>query len=346
MFGFKLVKANPNMYFMQYRGGKVQRSGVGQSFVYFAPTSSIVAVPMSSENVPFIFNEVTADYQSLTVQGQVTYCIKDAARIAKRLNFTLAANNRDYVSDDPKKLSQWVLTQVQTRMRAQLQQLSLKEALVASDNLARLIREALTNNDIFIQFGLEILGLSVMAITPTPETARALEAEVRERILLQADEAVYQRRNAAVEQERAIKENELNTEIAVESKKRQIRETQIEADFAIQEKRQVMAQAKMQGSILLEEKRQKLVTIAAENATKESDAKAYEMNAVMAVFKTVDAKTMQALASIGMAPAQLIAAAFQNIAENADKIGNLNIAPELLQELLTQRHPTADRGRR
>ena len=41
-----------------------------------------------------------------------------------------------------------------------------------------------------------------------------------------SDEAIYARRNAAVEQERRIKESELNTEIAVEEKKRQIRETQ------------------------------------------------------------------------------------------------------------------------
>ena len=48
----------------------------------------------------------------------------------------------------------------------------------------------------------------------------------------EADEAIYARRNSAVEQERAIKENELNTEIAVENKKRQIRETQMDAERA------------------------------------------------------------------------------------------------------------------
>ena len=52
----------------------------------------------------------------------------------------------------------------------------------------------------------------------------------------EADEAIYARRNSAVEQERAIKENELNTEIAIETKKRQIRETQMDAERAVQEK--------------------------------------------------------------------------------------------------------------
>src|SRR5258705_210775 len=90
---------------------------------------------------------------------------------------------------------------------------------------------------------LEVLGLSILAIKPTPETARALEAETREQLFREADEAVYARRNSAVEQERAIKENELNTEIAVENKKRQIRETQMDAERAVQEKRHQLESA-------------------------------------------------------------------------------------------------------
>ena len=62
----------------------------------------------------------------------------------------------------------------------------------------------------------------MLAVKPKPETAKALEAEAREALLRRADEAIYTRRNAAVEQERMIKENELATEIAVENKKHQI----------------------------------------------------------------------------------------------------------------------------
>ena len=44
-------------------------------------------------------------------------------------------------------------------------------------------------------------------------TDGALEAAAREEILRQQDDAIYKRRNAAIEQERLVKENELNTEI-------------------------------------------------------------------------------------------------------------------------------------
>src|ERR1700744_3458992 len=113
--------------------------------------------------------------------------------------------------------------------------------------------------------GLEVLGLSILAIRPTPETARALEAETREKIFREADEAVYSRRNAAVEQERAIKENELNTEIAVENKKRQIRETQMESERAVQEKKHLVEKEALAAGISREGERKKLVALAAEN---------------------------------------------------------------------------------
>ena len=44
---------------------------------------------------------------------------------------------------------------------------------------------------------------------------------------------------------------------------------------------------------------------------------------------------MQALAAAGMQPNQLIAQAFGGIAEKAERIGQLNVSPDLLQALLS-----------
>jgi hypothetical protein len=334
MLGIRFVKAQPNVYFLQFQKGRVVREGEGLSFFYYAPISSLVAIPVASVDVPFIFNEVAADFQEVTVQGQVAYRIAEPKRIAKLMNFTLAANTIDYVSEDPGKLSQRVINEVRVLMRSELQKMALREALASSEALVSAVREGLGKSELLSGLGIEILTLSVLANKPNPETARALEAKVREQLLLEADEAIYTRRNAAVEQERAIKENELNTEIAVENKKRQIRETKLEADRAVQEKRQAMEQEGMKGNITLEEKRKELVDLAVQNKRLEADAQAYGLNAAMEAFRSVDPKVLQALASIGMNPAQLIAGAFQNLADNAAKIGNLNIAPELLQELI------------
>ena len=199
------------------------------------------------------------------------------------------------------------------------------------------VRAGLSASPDIAQLGLEILGLSVLAIKPTPETSRALEAETREQLLKEADEAICIRRNSAVEQERAIKENELNTEIAVEQKKRQIRETQMDAERAVQEKRHQIDKSDMAANVGLEEQRKQLVTLAAENAKAEADARAYGISTSMQALGAVDSRVLQALASVGMKPEQLIAVAFQQLAGNAEKIGQLNISPDLLQELLKPR---------
>ena len=334
MFGINFVKAQPNTYFMQYKKGKIVREGEGLSFFYYAPMTSLVAVPMASVDIPFIFKEVAADFQEVTVQGQVAYRVTDPKKLSKLLNFTLADNSQNYTSDDPEKLPQRVVNQVQVLMRAELQKLTLREALKQSETIVKSVRKELSVCEMVEQFGIEVLSLSVLAIKPNPETARALEAEIREQLLLEADEAIYTRRNAAVEQERSIKENELNTEIAVENKKRQIREAKIDADRSVLEKKQAKDQEGMKGKISLEEKRKDLVDLAAQNKKVESDAQAYSIDVAMDAFKNVEPKVLQALASTGMNPAQLIAGAFLNLADNADKIGNLNIAPELLQGLL------------
>ncbi len=334
MFGIRFIKAQPNVYFMQFRKGKIVREGEGLSFFYYAPVSSVVAVPLASADVPFIFNEISADFQEITLQGELTFRAVDPRRLAKLLNYTLAANNRDYLSDDPDKLPRRVINQLQVLVRGELQKMTLKEALKSSEELVVALRRNLATGELVEQLGLEILSLSVLAIRPNPETARALEAEIRERLLLEADEAIYTRRNAAVEQERSIKENELNTEIAVEEKKRQIRETRVEADRAVQEKRQAMQREGMTGDIDLEKRKKDLVALAAGNREIEADAQAYGIRAAMDAFRNVDPKVLQALASIGMDPARMIAGAFLNLADNAGKIGNLNIAPELLQDLL------------
>ena len=334
MIGVRFIKVQPTTYLLQYRGGKVVREGSGLSFFYYAPTTSLVAVPVASADVPFIFQETTADFQAVTIQGQVTYRIGDAKRLAALLNYTLEKDGETYASEDPTKLPERVINVIHVLARAELQKLPLREAIRASDALVQAVKRRLVTAEEITSLGLEVLGLSILAIKPTPETARALEAETREKMFREADEAVYARRNSAVEQERAIKENELNTEIAVEHKKRQIRETQMEAERAVQEKQHLMEKEALEADIGMEDRRKSLVALAAENSRAEADARAYGVETTMKALGAADTKILQALASTSMKPEQLIAFAFQELAGKAEKIGQLNISPDLLRELL------------
>ena len=333
MLGIKFIKVQPTTHLLQFKDGKIARSGPGLAFFYYAPTSSLVAVPLASTDAPFIFTEVTADFQEVSIQGQVTYRIADPVKISQLINFTLDSAGRNYASDDYQKLPLRVINATKVLTRAELQQLNLRDALRASDILVTNVLRGLRVFEEVNALGLEVLGLSILAIKPTPETARALEAEARERLLREADEAIYSRRNAAVEQERAIKENELNTEIAVENKKRQIREAQMDAEQAIQQRQHQLKEADMLAKIDLEEKNKELVIRAAENSRTRADARAYGLAASLQAVGSTDPAIVQALASVGMKPEQLVAVAFQEIGRRAEKIGQLNVTPDLLKEL-------------
>ncbi|MBS0632168.1 MAG: SPFH domain-containing protein [Verrucomicrobia bacterium] len=334
MLGIRYIKVPPTTYLLQYAKGRIVREGTGQAFFYYGPTTSLVTIPTASTEVPFIFEETTSDFQLVTIQGQITYRVAEPKKLAELMNFTLLPNGQAYASDDPDKLPQRLINIVNVQARAQIQRLPLRQAVRESDVLVETLRPKLVDSPEVRALGLEILGFSILAIKPAPETARALEAETREQLLKEADEAIFRRRNAAVETERAIKENELNTENAVELKKRQIRETKMDAERAIQEKQRLLREAEMAASVTLEQKKKELVTLTAQNTRAEADARAYGIEATMKALGTGDSRILTALANAGMKPEQLIAVAFQEIAGKADKIGQLNISPDLLRELM------------
>lgn len=309
------IKVPPTTYLLQYKSGKVKREGSGLSFFYYAPTSTIVTVPLASADVPFVFQEATADFQSVTLQGQFTYRVANPKRLASLLDFSIDARHA-YHSDDPRKLPERLVHILHTLTRAITQRLALREVLISSDTIVAEVLEKLRASEAVSTLGVEILGLSLLSIKPTPEMARALEADAREALQRRADEAIYARRNAAVEQERLIKESELNTEIAVEEKKREIRETQMAAEIAV------------------EEQRSQLIDRRVENEHKDADSRAYALTETLKPLRDLDWKTLMMLGGKGTDPKTMIALAFQEMADNAQKIGELNVSPDLLKSLI------------
>ncbi|MFF2911775.1 SPFH domain-containing protein [Paenibacillus sp. NPDC057934] len=336
MFGFRFVKFQPSEYVLKVKNGKVVREGIGLSFHYYAPATSVVVVPVSSIDVPFIFEEITHDYQTVTVQGQLTYRIVDYRKTTQILNYTYNLKKNTYLSDDPGKLAQRVINIAKVLTKKQMEQLPLRDAIQSSERLARSITQEIARNEEIEKLGIELMGLSILAIVPNKETLRALEAQAREEILRDADNALYERRNASIEQERRVKENELSTEIAVETKKKQIRETQLDAERAVKQKQNQMKEEQLSFDTALEEKKQELIELAITNKKAEADARAYELSAIMNSLQNVAPNVLQALTQVGMNPEKLIAIAFQDLAGNAGKIGQLNITPDLLQGLIAK----------
>jgi SPFH domain / Band 7 family len=334
MFGIRYLKTTPTTHLMQFRKGALVKEGPGLSTVYFGPTTTMVAVPVASQDCGFMLELTTADHQAVTVQGQVTWRVAQPQRTAALMDFSLAADGKTWRSEDPQRLRDRVVMQAEVVVQQAVQALALGDALTASARVAIEVQRQLAANAEIRALGLEVLGASVVAIRPTPDIARALEAKAREASLRGADEAIYERRMAAVEHERSIRQNELDTEVAVEIKKREIQASQLDAKAQRLARENELRGAQMGADIELEERRKALVQSQAQNTRALAEAEAHRVASVMAALEKSDPRIVQALAAVGMQPGQLIAQAFGGIAERAERIGQLNMSPELLQSLI------------
>jgi hypothetical protein len=278
-------KSDPTDFMLVYRGGRARRAGAGLAGYYWIPDTSLVKIPVSTQDLPVILNETTGNFQAVTVQGQLTYRVAQPRRMAEILNFTINPATGAYVSDDPDKLAQRITNAVQAHARAQLIRLALDEALRRTAEIAAAVLAGVQADPTLAAMGVECLNLFLTAVKPTPEMAKALEAEYREGLQQRADQAIYARRAAAVEQERRIKENELNTQL------------------------------------LLEQRRQELVDLEGQNNTRQAEYQARSNEIWLGPWRATD-------------PRALLALAFKQMGENAERIGTLNITPDLLGGLL------------
>jgi hypothetical protein len=247
-----------------------------------------VLVPISTVDALFVFNEITGNFQAVTVQGQVTYRITAPQTIVDLLNFTIHPRTRQYLSEDPAKLKQRIINVIQMYTRDVLQRTTLEEALRGSTSLAETVLGRIHEDQTLQTMGVECSGLFFTSIKATPEMTKALEAEYRESLQKRADQAIYSRRADAVEQERKIKQNELSTQVD------------------------------------LEQRRQQLVALQGENTRQKAEFAAEAMRIELGPYQNLDTRLLLALA-------------FRDFAENAQKIGNLTITSEILEQLLNTR---------
>ena len=296
MFGIGYFKAQPTEFVRKVAGGRVKREGQALSFYYLKRRTSIVIVPVSSADAAFVFNEQTGNYQAVAIQGQLTYRIVEPRRTMDMLNYVIDPKRRMHVSQDPERLEQRIVVAVQMETRRQVEDKSLEEVLGNAASISAEVQEVVRSRALLAPLGVELLSLNFTSVSPNPEVGKALEAEYRETLLRRADEAIYVRRAAAVEEEAKIKSNEL------------------------------------EGEISLARERERLIDLEAANDRKVSQAWG-ERRELEAGF-TARASEMELAPYRDLDPRKVLALAMRDIGNNADKVGNLNITSEVLADLL------------
>lgn len=296
MLNIGYFKGQPTDYVIKYSGGRPRREGQGLAFFYWKHATQVVAVPTSSRDANFVFVELTRNFQEVTIQGQFTYRIHEPRRAAELLNFTYDPVRRSHVSNDPERLAQRITNIIQTTTRGELADRTLEEVLGRYEAIAATVERRFKDGGLLAPLGVELLSVFFTTARPTPEVAKALEAEYRETLLRKADEAIFARRAAAVAEERKIKENELSTDIALEEQRRRLIDLQGE---------NARIEAENQGQVL--------------EVTGQARARARQLE--LDVYARHD-------------PRSLLAVALGELGQNAGQIGHLTITSEILASLL------------
>jgi hypothetical protein len=228
-------KGEPNSYVLSHRNGKLAQHGAGINFYYMPLTTTLAIVPLASQESQFIFNETTANFQEVSIQGSLTYRLSDPIELAKRLDFTVSPKTHRHKSEDPLQLVQRVVNSVQAHTRSEVMERSLEAALSEVKDLSSVVFEKVANAPELTSLGIVLEGLHFTAVKATPEMQKALEADYRESLHKREDQAIYDRRKSAVDEERKIRESEMNTDVELENRRKDLVDTQARNSLALAE---------------------------------------------------------------------------------------------------------------
>lgn len=208
------LRAEPSVHVLQYRRGRLVRSGQGLTFWFQPLNTGIAEVPIDDRELPVLFHGRTSDFQDVVVQAVVTYRIAEPERAARRVDFTIDPRSGRYLKEPLERIALQVTLLAQQFAQDYVARTPLRQVLVEGYAAIRgQLEQGLDDEQGLAASGIEIVSVRISELKPTPELEKALEAPTREDIQQRSDEASFARRALAVEKERAIQENELNNQI-------------------------------------------------------------------------------------------------------------------------------------
>jgi regulator of protease activity HflC (stomatin/prohibitin superfamily) len=120
----------------------------------------------------------------------------------------------------------------------------------------------------------------------------------------------------------------------VQKKEQEIEESRILNERAILHGQAETERDRLQAQIQAENQRSQFVELNAANGKQIADAEAYAIEVRLKAYTELPVENLRAMAMAHMQPEQLMALAFETLAQNAGKIGELNITPDLFGKLL------------
>jgi regulator of protease activity HflC (stomatin/prohibitin superfamily) len=303
------------------RRGRLAHEGTGLSF-WFRPLTAVLSeVPVDDRELPLLFHARTVDYQDVVVQATVTFRVTDPALAAGRIDFSIHPDTGAWRVTPLEQVAGMLTESAQQHALELLARTTLTDALVGGVAAVReRVAAGLTDDPRLAETGLAVIGVRVVGIRPEPEMERALQTPAREQVQQEADRATFERRAVAVERERAISENELQSRIELAR-----REEQLVAQQGANARRQaeeeaaanrIEAEAQARRELLLAEAR-------ADGARAMGEATAAAEAARVAAYRDLSEATLLGLA-------------VKELAANLGHVDSLVVTPDLLAPVLAR----------
>lgn len=305
----------------QIRNGKTIRAGVGASF-WFRPLSAVLnEVPVDDRELPLMFHARTSDFQDVTVQATITYRVTNPVTAAGRIDFSIDPDSGLWRSTPLDQVAGLLTESAQQYAIDLLASANLTTAMAGGVGPIRsVIADGLANDERLSETGIAVVGVRVVAVRPEPEVEKALRTPTREQVQQKADKATFERRAVAVERERAIGENELQTQIELAR-----REEQLVAQRGANARREAEENAAA-GAVATEAEARRTVTLAEARAE----------GTRLAGAAQGDAEAARVGAYRDVAESVLLALAVKELAANLPKIDTLVLSPDLISKALAQ----------
>lgn len=313
-FGFVAhARGDASVQVLAFRQGRVRRSGRGLSFLFTPASTSIVEVPMDDRQTTLFANGRTADFQPVSVQGAIDWRVVDPELLAGRVDFTVNLASGTWAKDPLARID-GILNGIATQaVLDRLARLAVRALLDEGVEPARTaILAALRAAAPEAELGIQVADVRVTSVAPSSELERALQTPTVEALQQKADEATFARRALAVEKERAIAENELANRTAL---------AQQEAELIEREAQNARARATSEA-----EARQIGSAAEADSIRAVEAARAEAEQARIAIYRDLPPHVLTGLAA-------------RDFAQQAGKIRQLTITPELGQAIAAALRP-------
>lgn len=315
------LRSNPTNYIVHARKGKVRHRGPGAAFYFRALNAAISEVPIAENELSMLFGARTQDFQEVSVQATVTYRFGDPTVAASRIDFSIDPYSGRWIGKPLEQVGTRITELAQQYAVEHISSLPLVDVLGAGIPKVRAVTaEGLAGDERLAETSVVVVAVRIVSIRPQADLERALETPVRERVQQDADAASYERRAQAVERERTIAENELQSKIELATREQQL----VQQEGANAQRRATEEAA----TALIASK------ASAERAKLESAARADSTRVIGKASAESEAARLAAYA--GVEPAVLTALALQELAKHLPEIGTLNLTPDVLTQALSR----------